>query len=379
MVGIIQEQHPDRARLFMQWKGMGWPILVDSYNLLDVPYVPITLSIDERGVVRGVHRPGSKPEDLRAFIDTSFDPPSGVTAPPGPPDLTALRQRVNNGSATAWRDYADGLAAWGGQDRLAETIAAYREAVRRDPEDRRAHFRLGVAYRMRYDSDDRQSGDFQNAIRHWQRALDIEPNQYIYRRRIQQYGPRLDKPYPFYDWVTVAREEIRGRGEEPAPLTVEPGGAEFAAPSRSFTVASADDEPDPRGRVLRDRGEFIAVETVIVPAAVAPGASARVHVIFRPISERKAHWNNEAEELAFWIDPPGGWEVDSHYLTLPLPAEPVTQETREIEVEVRAPEGTDPGTARIPAYALYYVCEDINGICMYRRQDVALEIEIRRH
>ena len=26
MVGIIQEQHPDRARLFMQWKEMGWPI-----------------------------------------------------------------------------------------------------------------------------------------------------------------------------------------------------------------------------------------------------------------------------------------------------------------------------------------------------------------
>lgn len=30
MVGVIQEQHPDRARLFMQWKEMGWPMLVDS-------------------------------------------------------------------------------------------------------------------------------------------------------------------------------------------------------------------------------------------------------------------------------------------------------------------------------------------------------------
>ena len=52
MVGIIQEQHPDRARLFMQWKQMGWPILVDSYNLLGVPYVPITLAVDEHGVIR---------------------------------------------------------------------------------------------------------------------------------------------------------------------------------------------------------------------------------------------------------------------------------------------------------------------------------------
>jgi len=34
MVGILEEQNPDRARLFMQWKQMGWPLLVDSYNLL---------------------------------------------------------------------------------------------------------------------------------------------------------------------------------------------------------------------------------------------------------------------------------------------------------------------------------------------------------
>ena len=44
-VGIIQEQHPGRARLFMQWKGMDWPILVDSLDLLDVSVVPITVLI----------------------------------------------------------------------------------------------------------------------------------------------------------------------------------------------------------------------------------------------------------------------------------------------------------------------------------------------
>ena len=48
MVGIILEQHPDRTRLFMQWKGMDWPILIDSFNLLESSAVPITLFIDER-------------------------------------------------------------------------------------------------------------------------------------------------------------------------------------------------------------------------------------------------------------------------------------------------------------------------------------------
>lgn len=52
MVGIIQEQHPDRCRLFMQWKQMDWPILVDSLNLLEVTAVPITLTIDEHGIIR---------------------------------------------------------------------------------------------------------------------------------------------------------------------------------------------------------------------------------------------------------------------------------------------------------------------------------------
>ena len=52
MIGIIQEQHPDRCRLFMQWKQMGWPIIVDSLNLTGVSAVPRTLAIDEHGIVR---------------------------------------------------------------------------------------------------------------------------------------------------------------------------------------------------------------------------------------------------------------------------------------------------------------------------------------
>ena len=47
IVGLIQEQHPDRCRLFMQWKGMDWPILVDALNLYGVDAVPITYAIDE--------------------------------------------------------------------------------------------------------------------------------------------------------------------------------------------------------------------------------------------------------------------------------------------------------------------------------------------
>ena len=72
------------------------------------------------------------------------------------------------------------------------------------------------------------AGRFRKAVEHWERALALDSNQYIWRRRIQQYGPRLDKPYPFYDWIPEARADIEARGQSPVTLAVEPAGAEFA-------------------------------------------------------------------------------------------------------------------------------------------------------
>ena len=380
MLGIVQEQHPDRARLFMQWKEMGWPILVDSYDLLEVPAVPITLAIDENGIIRERLRSPESSDGLSAsFLEqvpfAVNDPRPAATAP----DLEALgRAAESRGSTEASKSYADALALWGGSDSIDQTIAAYQEVAERNPDDGMTHFRLGVAYRMRYDSQERREGDFQTAIDEWSAALALDPNQYIWRRRVQQYGPRLDKPYPFYDWVPAARDEIVARGEQPVPLVVEPRGSEFASPAPTFTVAEPTVEPDPMGRVLRDENQFIHVEVVSVPPIVAPGDVARVHLVFRPIEETLAHWNNEAEEMIVWVDPPEGWAADGRAFTHPIPPEVATKETRTIEVEVRAPESPDGDEVTIPAYALYYVCEDINGVCMYRRQDLELTLLVKR-
>jgi tetratricopeptide (TPR) repeat protein len=378
MVGIIQEQHPDRARLFMQWKEMGWPILVDSYDLLEAPYVPITLALDEQGVIRKVlpamREDGSVPDD---FVAETFGSRPGEPAPPmARPDVRALFEDARSeGTAEAWKAFADAIAVWGGAGRVDQAIDAYEQALNAEPEDGMTHFRLGVAYRMRYDSPGRREGDFQRAVDEWTAALEIDPNQYIWRRRMQQYGPRLDKPYPFYDWVVTAREEITARGDEPEPLAVEPRGSEFASPEREFVAnVDATSEPDPLGRVLRDEDQFIEVEAVAVPARIAPGGVTRLHFSFRPIARTKAHWNNEAEEMVVWLAPPDGWEVETRLYSHPLPPETVSLETRVIEAEVRAPEELGRRAVSIPGYALYYVCEDVNGICMYRRQDLAVEV-----
>ena len=52
----------------------------------------------------------------------------------------------------------------------------------------------------------------------------------------------------------------------------------------------------------------------------------------------------------------------------------MSKETRHIEFEIT---GATPATGEkviIPAYALYYVCEDVGGTCLYRRQDIRIQL-----
>jgi len=380
VVGILEEQHPDRARLFMQWKQMDWPLMVDSLNLLEMTAVPVTLGIDEYGIIRLVNPPRKDAARLEEmFLSKTYEKPAVEVndAPATTPDLKKMEASLGGGSAAAVRDYGNALFLWGGPSRLNGAIEIYQRALRAEPGDGPTHFHLGVAYRKRYDSDARQSGDFQRAADQWKAALDTDPNQYIWRRRIQQYGPRLDKPYSFYDWVITARNDIRKRGETPAPLSVEPGGAEFAQPSNAGEVSVAEHEaPDSKGRITRDTRKMVMVETAVVPPTKATGSVARVHVEFRPNVRMKAHWNNEAGPLALWVDPPAGWKTNGNYFSTPNPPEPVSQEPRRLEFELQPPEGTKLGVFQVPAYALYYVCEDVNGVCMYRRQDLQLDVKL---
>lgn len=375
MVGIVLEQHPERTQLFMQWQGMSWPIMVDPLNLLGLEVVPVTLLIDEEGIVRF----RGDLEHLEEFLAQGDDEgkPKAQAVRAIRPDLEALQQAAT--TPEAMRRYADALVLWGGPEDLRTAITAYGRALEHDAQSGPAqngpiHFHLGVAHRQRYDTDQRQPEDFQKAVEHWGTALDINPNQYIWRRRIQQYGPRLSKPYPFYDWVETARREIVARGEVPTPLTVEPRGAELAQPVKSFEAAQGlPTSPDPEGRIRRDLRGYIHVEQTSVPATLEPGGAARIHVVFRPNEEISAHWNNEAEDLVFWLDPPPGWQTEQSLWTVPNPKALVSEEERRIEVEVQSPKSFQ-GTAELPGYALYYVCEDVKGTCLYRRQDVVLNV-----
>jgi hypothetical protein len=369
MVGIVQEQHPDRARLFMQWKEMDWPVMVDAQNELGVAVVPITLFIDEHGIIRGRPPRRAMKAALEAFLDEpTVDVDRDDEAAVVRPDLGALE-------AGDVRAYAHGLVNW--TDRFDDAVGAFDRASELEPDDGPTRFARGVAYRRRAESPSRRPGDFQRAVDDWSAALATDPNQYIWRRRIQQYGPRLMKPYPFYDWVPEAREAITARGNVPVPLRVEPSGAEYAHPSRDFEAT--DDTgggADPEGRIHRDDGRFIHVETTIVPPTARPGATVRLHLVFRPSISTGAHWNNEAEPMRLWVLPAGGCAVDRREHVLPPGEGAVSDEPRRVELEVKISEDAE-GTITIPAYALYNVCEGEDGACLYRRRDLTLEIGVQ--
>jgi len=382
VLGITQEQHADRCRLFAQWKGIDWPILHDPLNLVGVDVVPLYIAIDEQGVVRDVKpRPNTLAE---SFVEQTFDPPRGrrPTASNKLPEPKMTRRFADEDrSAKAWRRHADALVLSGKPTFLTEAISAYRHAVKAGRREADAHFRLGVVYRMRYDLPElRQEGDFQKAVDAWRKALRLRPNQYIFRRRIQQYGPRLDKPYPFYDWIAQARKDIKARGETPVPLAAEPVAAELAAASRKFrTTKAAGPEGDPDGRIHRDDKNLIRLETIVVRSSDKKHRAVQVHVAFHPDANQDAHWNNEAEPLRVWIEKPKakGVKLSRQFAEFANVGTAVSTEPRDLNFEVKLPRKGHKGSATIRGYALYNVCEGKEGKCLFRRQDFEVKIDLK--
>lgn len=336
-LGIVQEQHPDRAALYMQWQKMDWPVLADPFNLLGVKVVPITLLVDGSGVIR-FKNPSEK--DLETFVETLYP--------------RTLIQEIDH-------SFDGGLAA-------------RKKELNENPKSAEAHFQYGAALRQRFDSEKREDTDFSGAVEAWQKALKLRPDQYIWRRRIQQYGPRLDKPYSFYDWVNEARKDLKERGETPHPLVAEPRGSEFAYPAKGGDwTAVQRKHPDPEGKVPRDSQKLVAASAVVVPSTKAKESAARVHLRFKPSLMKKVHWTNDAGNVDFHFDSMGEFSVHDFQGPGNPPAVPASAEERTIELELRATAGGKL-PKEIKGAAYYYVCEGVEGVCQYLRQPVTVEL-----
>ncbi|MGK0188102.1 MAG: hypothetical protein ACI9R3_003894 [Verrucomicrobiales bacterium] len=361
MLGISEEQHGDRTHLFMQWQQMQWPVLIDSLNLLEVTAVPITLLIDAHGVIRFKN---PKDSEVDSFLATDY----GETPSPTPVTWSAeLTQAID--------------AVYSGSPKMLDAaLNTYQSMKDKTP---RQWFHSGVLYRKRFDSSISREDDFSQAVAAWGKALAGDPGQYIWRRRIQQYGPRLDKPYPFYDWVPEARKTISARGETPAVLVAEPSGAEYAKPSSSSKDEPAPEDekvhPDPQRKLPGDRENLISVSAVAVPSTDAKKKGWRVHLSFAPNAKKDVHWNNESGPIVVWWTPTSDWSPPASLqgseitVDFAVPASATSEEVRRSEFELhQSPGGSVP--EKIQGSAFIYVCEGATGTCQYLRKDFVVNV-----
>ncbi|MGA0437188.1 MAG: hypothetical protein ACO3PO_06405 [Limisphaerales bacterium] len=372
VVGILQEQHPDRCALFMQWKQMDWPVWLDALNLLQLPAVPYTLLVDEDGRIESVN---PTQETFFAFMEKPPRKRELYSSQPLDRSPEWKMPRLPSDEAlevSAWLEAGQGFFQGSWSSHSMTCLKAFQQALLLEPENGWIHFRLGVVYGRLFDEDPSKPMPlFARAISHWKQALALDPNQYIWRRRLQQYGPRLDKPYAFYDWIDAARSELLARGETPVPLKVEPSGAEIAKPIKDvdFEVTGAS-MPDPDGRIQRAAPGLIEWSHVSVSHTQRERRSIRVHMQWQPAANSSVEWNNEAEPLTFWLEATPGWKVQPASIQVPGPPMDHDREVRSLEFECQASE--DAAALEIRGVALFSICESSGGPCLYRRLDWVL-------
>ena len=355
ILGVIQEQHADRAKLYKQWKQFDFPIVQDATTKLDLAVVPIPLLIDEHGIVRN-SKP--KPGDLEAFINHSFEAPTAAEKTTTKIEAQTLISQGNQ--ALESRD----------EKRIAEAIRKFEQLVEQSPENGKALFSLGVAYRSRFDSSMREESDFANASKYWSEALATNPNQYIWRRRIEQYGPRQIKPYPFYDWVDKAVEAIEKRGETPVKLVAPLTGSEIAKPSKKLPTSDEAKNPDPEAKIFADENKSVAISATTVPAIVKKGSMVRIHLNF---DVAKGKWNNEATPLRVWIHESSSGKPESRLLVHDA-SQINSANSKYIDFEFQTDKESQ--NCKIIGYALYHTCDD-EGVCYYYRQNFTIPIKTR--
>ena len=127
---------------------------------------------------------------------------------------------------------------------------------------------------------------------------------------------------------------------------------------------------DPQGRITRDVRKMVGIETMVTPARVQPGQRVRVRTLLRLDERSRPYWNNEADDgVVLWVDVPKGLKLGEGQLSYSNPAVAESQEIRVLEFELTVGDKLPAGELELPAYALYYVCDNKGGKCLYLRQD----------
>ncbi len=349
VLGVDHEQHADRGRLFAQWRNLPGPLLHDPLNLSAISRLPMFVAIDETGTIRAI-QPSLDPITktfVRRPAPKNLGP--GVQAEePALPDPKVTRRKAGDARmAPVYREHADALVLSGTPKFLDEALTNYSRALEMDPKDAWSFFRLGVAYRIRYDRPDRQTGDFQSAVDAWERAEKLLPTCEDFRQRLQQYGPPAGRTAASFDWIPAARIELQRRGVKPVELEIEPLVVELSLAESRGDSRSHHAPPE---KLVTDRNERVRVESTVVPAADRKHANTtEVHLTLRPAG---AEWFNRKDPVRIWMEKPASARLDRLFFEIPNPKAEVSDEERTVSFEVET-KGKSKGKITLKGFAVY--------------------------
>ncbi|MFH1416737.1 MAG: TlpA disulfide reductase family protein [Planctomycetota bacterium] len=342
VIGVAQEQHADRCRLFAQWHGIDWPILHDALNLTGVEKVPTLVAIDEHGLVRNTQPDADS--IVAEFITKTYDAPkvAPFIGPDKLPDPRATRRYAGEARrAEEWREHGNALILAGKPAQIDEAIdKAYPQVIGREPGDADSLFRLGVAHMIRHESPQRRPDDFQSAIDAWRKAHGLRSRNEVFHRRIQQYGPCVDKPFAFYGWVATARKAIVDRGDESVALQSWPCEIERAKPAKKFKYDKKQRGPslDEHEKANEDRDGLVGLSYVAVPGTEQEHKRiVQELMVLRPDAARGIEWAESADPPRLWLEKPKTGRVSKLFVECAKAPGDSSENDRVLTFAVRLP------------------------------------------
>lgn len=306
-VGVIHELHRDRGELFVRWKKIEFPVYHDPMNFICAPRVNRAVCIDADGLVRVIAKSPVMVTDR--FIEKKFEPISNAVRLPKvkPPDPRVTKRTAGEGHRPLEIiQHGDALMYSGHPVEMNEAIRTYRKAFEIAEPNAAAAFRLGSAYRLRFDSGNRQPGDWAKSCEALQIAAALAPRNDIYTAHVRQLGITTDKQASAYGWIADARQSLGGA----ARLNPEPLAIEMAGPASAFEAGAAPSTSPPK---IESVAGVISVEHAVV-YALSKEHRGEANLLFA-LSPTGGGFD-QGKFIRMWFDSTDGLSFESRYVEL---------------------------------------------------------------
>lgn len=280
VVAIATEQHRERTSLWADWQGIEWPILWDPFNLTGSFAVPNAILVDAGGTVVTTR---IRPDGLAVALE-ELEPFTAIDTREIPPPQLAQLDRLAKDDLDRPLLEAVSRCLWSGAAPTEADLRTLRARASGD-ERRGDHvFWSGVAERLAYDAAGGRGPGFARAVAAWHDAHALVPSQYIWRRRIQQYGPRLDQPYDFYAWMPEALETMaQTRPSIASNLSLHLTPTEMALEARPPAVRA--ETPDGTALMTTWDDPTLGLDIVVVRGTTAEADTVCLHVAIHDLLE----------------------------------------------------------------------------------------------